>query len=332
MVPLIRKIKEKNSFELHGIFQSPFHCEQVFEGTHLLDKIIVLPQKRKAMIQFVWKKSAYYDFVYLNHVSTSLIWLIMGSIIGRKNISNQKRWLSRVIPNLSLITPQKENHIILQNLNLIGENLAPNEVLKYFHLKYLNEDKSSVENTRFKHPYITLQISAGNNIVQYKNWPPNHWISFLRQFNKHLPQMKIFLIGEKREAVIADKIISADIPGVISMVGSTTLRQAISLIRNSTCFIGLDSGLMHMAVCLGRPTFILWGPTSPSELGYEQFDSKRHRDICLNLYCHPCLAWPEPNSQRVKSPNNCPDKKCITALQPAMVFSEFWNFWENLSS
>jgi heptosyltransferase-2 len=52
-------------------------------------------------------------------------------------------------------------------------------------------------------------------------------------------------------------------PGVVDLVGRTDLREAAALLRAGEVFVGNDSGLMHLAAALGRPTVGLFGSSSP---------------------------------------------------------------------
>ena len=85
----------------------------------------------------------------------------------------------------------------------------------------------------------------------------------------------------------------------------------VMAVHQSQFYIGLDSGLMHIAVALNKPTFTVWGASNPILYGYEWIDPKKHKIVSLNLKCAPCSAWINPNTSRVTNPLECPDFKCI---------------------
>lgn len=56
--------------------------------------------------------------------------------------------------------------------------------------------------------------------------------------------------------------------GAYSLLGLTTPRQLISLLRHFDVVITSDNFLMHAAQVCGTPAVVLWGPTDPATYGY----------------------------------------------------------------
>ena len=114
-----------------------------------------------------------------------------------------------------------------------------------------------------------------------------------------------------------------DIPNVYSLIGKTSIQEVLSIIKNSVLFVGLDSGLMHIAVSLNIPTFTIWGPSDFNLYGYEKINSDKHEIIYKNIYCRPCNSWIAPNTKRISKPEDCPDFRCMKELKPDEVFNRF---------
>jgi len=85
-----------------------------------------------------------------------------------------------------------------------------------------------------------------------------------------------------------------DRPVLIDLVGATSLREAVSLVRSAELFVGNDSGLMHVAAACGTPTIGLFGSSSPAWTGPR---GVRVRALAAEGFpCHPCFrrTCPEP--------------------------------------
>jgi lipopolysaccharide heptosyltransferase I len=63
----------------------------------------------------------------------------------------------------------------------------------------------------------------------------------------------------------------------LNLTKRTSLLQLIELLRRADLVIANDSGPLHMAAALGRPTLALFGPTSPDRFGAFPPDVPRNR-------------------------------------------------------
>jgi len=82
-------------------------------------------------------------------------------------------------------------------------------------------------------------------------------------------------------------------------------------LKSAKCFIGLDSGISHLASYLGIKSFLFYGPTDPvvwKPIG------KNYKIISLNLNCSPCF------------PKVCKEKRC---LDVKLLFNKFLETFSN---
>jgi ADP-heptose:LPS heptosyltransferase len=75
----------------------------------------------------------------------------------------------------------------------------------------------------------------------------------------------------------------------VSFAGRLSLLETAAVIAQSDVFIGGDSGLAHIAVALGRPTVVLFGPSDHLKWGVE--DAQRHAVVHADLPCSPCFIF-----------------------------------------
>ena len=104
-------------------------------------------------------------------------------------------------------------------------------------------------------PDLRVDAGAPSDVVAWqpasnnrkKDWPMERWREVLAAF----PDTRFVALGAaaSREAVEA-----LGLAHVENRCGATTLREAMSVIAGAAGFLGPDSGLTHVAACLGRPT------------------------------------------------------------------------------
>jgi ADP-heptose:LPS heptosyltransferase len=84
------------------------------------------------------------------------------------------------------------------------------------------------------------------------------------------------------------------IPGAVSLVDALTLEESIAIIAQAKLFIGIDSGLLHVAACTRTPAVGIFGPTSP-QFYYAESNLKNFAVSTVECAgCHhrlPRLHW-----------------------------------------
>lgn len=100
--------------------------------------------------------------------------------------------------------------------------------------------------------YVAWQPISNN---RKKDYPLKKWRDVLAAF----PETTFVALGHARERT------RLDLPNVRNLCGETDLADAMSILAGARGFLGLDSGLTHIAACLGRPTVCV---SQSSNLGY----------------------------------------------------------------
>jgi len=314
LVPLVNELK-KQGYSVTGLFTSPFGCESIFENTQLFDDVKIKKNKL-AFVLFTILNFRKYDTVFLNHFSFSKSNLTLAAFLGKDVYTNYKEFTSaQSSPAIHFIDPKPNTHDALQNVFLINSSATLSDL--NFNLNYKSQ------NISFNLPknYIVIQASSANNKAPYKNWDIEKWLELFKYLQIKSPSSTLVLLGDNTELHLNEKINSSNHPNVLSLIGKTTLNDAMEIIYQSQFYIGLDSGLMHIAVALNKPTFTIWGASSPTLYGYEWLGAK-HKVVTLNLACAPCSSWLNANTSRVSNPALCPDFKCIKGVSVDKVTKE----------
>jgi ADP-heptose:LPS heptosyltransferase len=317
LIPLVKTLKE-HGYLVTAIVTSPFPCEELFSGTDLFQHIVAARGKA-GLFRYAITHSKCFDLCILNYFACSRSNLLAAKRIAHQIHTNRfpEKAGKRLREGVTFLPPQAGLHDAEQNILLagLGHRMINEELMS---LRFPTRSELTLPPS-----FIVLQISAANNKLTYKNWPVKYWIRFLSLCRDSFPHLKFVLLGEAGEVALADEVIHSNTGNVINLAGKTTVFQAMEVISRGTLFLGLDGGLLHAAVVLGKPSFSIWGPSNPLLYGYEKMNPAKHRVISLGLLCAPCSAWIMPNTSRVSDPEQCPDHKCLMELKPDQVFGEF---------
>lgn len=139
-------------------------------------------------------------------------------------------------------------------------------------------------------PPAALVLLAPFTTRPQKHWPESHWRQLINELLAlGLP---LGLLGGPADREAAASLL-AGLPedSVTNLVGQTSFVAAGSWIARCQALIGVDTGLTHMAVALGRPTVALFGSTLPYRQGPTS-PAAPLKVIWLGLTCSPCGRKP----------------------------------------
>lgn len=154
-------------------------------------------------------------------------------------------------------------------------------------------------------------IPATSEIKINKDIPTSHQSGYIAVvigasfYTKKLPVFKlqqfctemdfpIILIGAKEEFADGEEIKKVDPVKVYNACGKFNLHESADLVRKSNLVIAHDTGLMHIAAALKKPTISIWGSTTPSfgmtpYFGDHFLRSASYESVQVHkLWCRPC--------------------------------------------
>lgn len=117
----------------------------------------------------------------------------------------------------------------------------------------------------------------------------------------------VVMIGGRAERPRGEQVIRHMRSAPIDLVGKTTVKELIALLRRVGALITNDSGPMHLAAAVGTPVVALFGPTDPARTGPY---GDGHTVLRSGVACSPCF------SRRCTNPSLM---ECLTAIRPRQV-------------
>lgn len=328
LLPLIKALKAENH-RVTALVTSEWPCEELLRDATIFESIVVLRSNRERLA-WSMRNVRKFDRAYLDFFAATRKNVVLAKAIATSVRTNH--WPERNMPqfaklNVLLTEPIPAIHEGLQNLRLHQPQATDADFsIEAFNypgtapsLAMLSGVVQKALGTAVNGDIIAVQVSAGNNQTPYKNWPQEDWAALIQLLAVRWPHVSILLLGDGNETEIGAYLAGKAPKQVVNLVGRTTIREVMALLNASTVYLGVDSGLMHMAVSLGKPTVSIWGASDPILFGYNTLDGNRHKVVRNRLFCQPCNAWIAPNTERVSDPLRCPDFKCIRSIAPATV-------------
>ena len=149
-----------------------------------------------------------------------------------------------------------------------------------------------------------LALCPGAEFGPAKRWPTKHFAVVAQE--KIAEGWQIWLFGSAKDQAVAYEIQQNTNNHCIDFTGKTSLGEAIDLISLTKVVVSNDSGLMHIAAALQRPSVVLYGSSTPY---FTPPLSDRVKILSLNLACSPCFK------------RECPlvHLNCLQQLMPVNV-------------
>jgi ADP-heptose:LPS heptosyltransferase len=189
---------------------------------------------------------------------------------------NTKRHISEIYSQMALCVGGKPNPNLIGILNVSSQDKA----LCVQTLKEIGLNDNLI---------ILVNVNASDLLIE-RRWPAEKWIDYLEQIVQQLPDYSFLLTGSPNEheyvSALYNKLSQSARNKVFNIAGRFTFAAFLSLIEKCVLMVTNDSGPLHFAVALNKPTISIWGPGAP-----EHYAPIRgfYKIIYEPVYCSPCL-------------------------------------------
>ncbi len=158
--------------------------------------------------------------------------------------------------------------------------------------------------------YILVNPNASDLLIE-RRWPESHVLEALTRLATQ--GHTVVLLGSPAEASFVQSL-HRRLPEpmrdrVLNTAGQLSLGEAFALIDEAACVLTNDTGPMHIAFALARPTVCLAGPADPIHYGFE---GPHIVTLYAPVPCSPCIY-------EVDDPPCHGNNICMQRLMPELV-------------
>jgi ADP-heptose:LPS heptosyltransferase len=205
-------------------------------------------------------------------------------------------------------------------INGLKDGLGVNPEIKFNLENYLNisGEKESVLKkfgiNRNNSPVVVLNVNASELCIE-RRWPAEKFVE-LSEYLLRTYNAKLVFIGADFDYDYVQGVVSkiSNKENIFNVAGRTTLNDLINLLVASDLFISNDSGPLHLASLLGKPSVSFFGPETPKLYGPL---NGRHVVLYKDVYCSPCL-----NVYNAKTSACNGNNICMQAIKVDEVINE----------
>ena len=312
-LPLLKALREfYPRAEIHSVVRP--HLEELLQDSPHVDMAV---QRKRGILNDLRLLSEIrrtrYDLVI--SLSDSPSCLMMGGLSGAKG-----RVGFRHFPwdaGLNMKEAAEGYHSRRNDLKLLKRLNIPVAQMDYVGLLTLRERKDaegSMESwwSRIGDHYVVL--APGTSVRRgMKAWEEKKFgelILLLKNTYGFTP----VLVGDEKDREGNERIIEeakqrgrdGKIDFIVNLAGKTNLVALCQLLKRASLFVGVDSGIMHLASSLDIPVVGIFGPTDPSQVG-----PQNKRSVVVQkreMECVPCDL------------KGCEERRCLTGLDVKEVF------------
>ena len=312
-LPLLKALRDNfPASEIHSILRP--YLQELLAHSPLVDELIPRKSGVQASLRLLRKiRETHYDLLVTLSNSPGGLFLAMWSGARIKAGFRNFPWDL----GLDIKEEVEGHHSWYNNLKLLkGLNL---EVKKRDYVGLLTlptpepyEGFAGSSATRPRGRYVV--VAAGTSVRRnVKAWEEQKFGELILRL-KEKYGLEPVLVGSKGDRAVNDRIIESirtldphqALNSILNLAGEISLQELCSVMKEASLFVGVDSGIMHLASAFDIPVVGIFGPTDPFYVGPLNEKSVVVREEGID--CMPCYL------------KGCEDRKCLKRLDVTKVF------------
>lgn len=159
--------------------------------------------------------------------------------------------------------------------------------------------------------YVVISAGASRRRL-IKAWDEEKFADLIVRFKMRYGLSAVLVGGADSQACNAQIMelahikLAPDQDGMVDLSGQLGLKALVAVLKRADLFVGIDSGVMHLASAVDIPVVGLFGPTDPF---YVRPQNRRSAVVREALDCMPCYIKP-----------TCQDYDCMRSLSANRVW------------
>lgn len=161
------------------------------------------------------------------------------------------------------------------------------------HIQPRDRDEVQVILSNWEDSLAALLVVNPNasDLCLERRWPLERFAAVIAALLEKLPTLSVALSGapaERAYVACLQALLAPYGQRVANVAGKLSLGGLLALLERADCVLTNDSGPMHMALTLGRPTVALFGPVHPRHYA-TLADHTRTVIFYQPVICSPCI-------------------------------------------
>ena len=267
-----------------------------FDGVDWIDEVIPYSVHRgihglgdrRAVVNTIRSRGFDLAVLFPNSFESAL-WVRMAQVPHRAGYISDGRGLMlthKLKPPPRAMNGHQVHYWLAMVQSTIGASGNPQDFALTADPNHLHEMGGWLDAHRRRKGSPLIAIAPAASFGPAKQWPMMHFVQLINDLaERH--DAECVLVGASSERPQCASIASASRRGAVIAAGETSVGQLLALLKVADGFVGNDSGAMHLAAALGRPTVGIFGSTNPARTGPL---GPRTRVLWQHLICSPCLA------------------------------------------
>lgn len=194
---------------------------------------------------------------------------------------------------------EAEAHRLMRNLSALGE--IDLQASSTWDLEFQAEETGCAENRLKNWPGTSIFVVCSIGAKwDSKDWGQDRWEEWAERFSRDFPQYGLVLVGSGVEKARSDSIALRWQGPTLNLCGLMEPRESAWITGQAKCFIGHDSGPMHLAAAVGSPCVAVFSAQDKPGVWFPY--GKQHQVIYHQTDCFGCqlevCKWHEKKCMR----------------------------------